>query len=72
MFIQAEQPYKKNSKLLGQLQHCEEKGIPWALILGESELQRGVVKLRNVITREELEVARSDVVQQLKSKLEFT
>lgn len=53
-----------------QLQHCEEMGIPWALILGESEIKRGVVKLRNVITREELEIPQNHIVEELKSKLE--
>lgn len=68
-YLQTEQPYKKNPKLLAQLQHCEEKGIPWAIILGESEIERGVVKLRNVSTREEVEVARNAIAQELKSKL---
>lgn len=55
--VKAEFSYKKNPKLLAQLQYCEETGIPFALIIGESEIQRGVVKLRNVATREEVEVS---------------
>lgn len=46
--------YKKNPKLLSQLQHCEESGIPLVAILGEQELKDGVVKLRVVATREEV------------------
>lgn len=46
--------YKKNPKLLSQLQHCEENGIPLVAILGEQELKDGVVKLRVVATREEV------------------
>lgn len=46
--------YKKNPKLLSQLQHCEELGIPLVAILGEQELKNGVVKLRNVATRDEV------------------
>ncbi|XP_054268145.1 histidine--tRNA ligase isoform X2 [Macrosteles quadrilineatus] len=68
--IKAEQSYKKNPKLLAQLQHCEEMGIPWALIVGESEIQRGVVKLRNVTTRQEIEIARDAIAQEMKSRLE--
>jgi len=68
--IKAEQPYKKNPKLLAQLQHCEEMGIPWALILGESEIQRGVVKLRNVTTRQEIEISRDAIAQEMKCRLE--
>lgn len=51
---QAEVLYKKNPKLLTQLQHCEESGIPLVAILGEQELKDGVVKLRNVASREEV------------------
>ncbi|KAJ0049831.1 hypothetical protein NL108_003601, partial [Boleophthalmus pectinirostris] len=51
--IKAEVMYKKNPKLLSQLQHCEESGIPLVAILGEQELKDGVVKLRVVANREE-------------------
>jgi len=54
--IKAEFSYKKNPKLLAQLQYCEETGIPFAVIIGASELEKGVVKLRNVNSREEIEV----------------
>ncbi|MEQ2201005.1 hypothetical protein XENOCAPTIV_006134, partial [Xenoophorus captivus] len=51
----AEVMYKKNPKLLSQLQLCEETGIPLVAILGEQELKDGVVKLRVVATREEVQ-----------------
>uniref|UniRef100_A0A8C4GHN8 histidine--tRNA ligase n=1 Tax=Dicentrarchus labrax TaxID=13489 RepID=A0A8C4GHN8_DICLA len=54
--IKAEVMYKKNPKLLSQLQHCEESGIPLVAILGEQELKDGVVKLRVVATREEVQL----------------
>jgi len=66
--IRAEQPYKKNPKMLNQLQYCEESGIPFAVIIGESELQKGVVKLREIATREETEVARTDLVKTILAK----
>ena len=55
--------------MLNQLQYCEEAGIPFAIIIGESELQKGVVKLRVIETREEIEVPRSELVSTLKSKI---
>lgn len=67
--IKAEHPYKKNPKMLSQLQYCEENGIPFALIIGESELEKGIVKLRSVESREELEVKRSDLAATIKEKL---
>merc|ERR1711915_413083 len=46
--VRAEHSYKKNPKMLNQLQYCEENGIPLAIVLGESELAAGVVKIRNI------------------------
>ena len=66
--IKAEQPYKKNPKMLNQLQYCEENGIPFAVIIGESELQKGVVKLRDIQTRDETEIARDELVAAIVSK----
>ncbi|XP_069675427.1 histidine--tRNA ligase, cytoplasmic isoform X2 [Periplaneta americana] len=67
--IKAEHSYKRNPKLLAQLQHCEEMGIPFAAILGESELAKGIVKLRRVSTREEIEVQRNNVAQAVRDLL---
>lgn len=52
--MQAELLYKKNPKLLNQLQYCEETGIPLVAIIGEQELKDGVIKLRSVASREEV------------------
>lgn len=52
--LQAELLYKKNPKLLSQLQYCEEAGIPLVAIIGEQELKDGVIKLRSVASREEV------------------
>ena len=55
--------------MLSQLQYCEENGIPFALIVGESELQAGIVKLRVVESREEIEVKRPELAKVIKEKL---
>ncbi|XP_037870922.1 histidine--tRNA ligase, cytoplasmic isoform X1 [Bombyx mori] len=68
--IKTEQSYKKNPKMLNQLQHCEENKIPLAVVLGDSELKRGVVKIRNITTREEDEVPRNDLVQEIKKRID--
>ncbi|KAM9834816.1 histidine--tRNA ligase isoform X1 [Syngnathus typhle] len=64
--IKAEVMYKRNPKLLNQLQHCEDSGIPLVAILGEQELKDGVVKLRVVATREEVAVSRAVLVDEIK------
>lgn len=67
--VKTEHSYKKNPKLLAQLQHCEENEIPWAVIIGENEVAKGVVKLRDVVTRQEEEVKREDLVEEIFKRL---
>jgi len=66
--IRSEHSYKKNPKMLTQLQFCEDTGIPFAIVIGESELAAGIVKLRNISSREEVEVKRSELIATLKQK----
>ncbi|XP_040571937.1 histidine--tRNA ligase, cytoplasmic isoform X2 [Lepeophtheirus salmonis] len=67
--IKTEHSYKKNPKMLNQLQYCEENEIPFAVIIGESELQNGTVKLRRISNREETEVPRSELTDIIKKHL---
>ncbi|KAJ8679317.1 hypothetical protein QAD02_015104 [Eretmocerus hayati] len=67
--IKAEHSYKKNPKILAQLQHCEEQGIPLAIIIGESEVKKGVVTLRNVLTRDESTIPRDKLIEELRTTL---
>ncbi|XP_009707021.1 PREDICTED: histidine--tRNA ligase, cytoplasmic-like, partial [Cariama cristata] len=68
--IKAEMLYKKDPKLLKQLQYCENMGIPLAAIVGEQELTDGVVKLRDVATREEVDIPREKLVDEIRRRLE--
>lgn len=67
--IRTEHSYKLNPKLLAQLQHCEENGVPLALVLGDSELARGVVKLREVTTRKEEDVPVDNLAEEIRKRL---
>lgn len=66
-----EHSYKHNPKLLKQLQYCEDEGIPLAVVIGESEIQKGVVTLRVVATREETEVPRDKLAEELRLRLKL-
>lgn len=55
--------------MLNQLQYCEENKVPFAVVIGESELQKGVVKLREIVKREEVEIPRENLVQVIKERL---
>lgn len=69
LLLQVEHSYKKGPKLLQQLQYCEEHGIPLAVILGETEIKNGVVKLRDVTSRAEVIVPRAEIVDEIRIKL---
>ena len=56
---------KAKPMLLSQIQYCEDKSIPHSVVIGESELEKGVVQLRNTVTREQVEVARESLVDEL-------
>ncbi|KAH0618095.1 hypothetical protein JD844_017076 [Phrynosoma platyrhinos] len=68
--IKAEMFYKKNPKLLNQLQYCEETGIPLVAIIGQQELSEGVVRLRDVTTRKEIIVPKDKLIEEIKRRLE--
>lgn len=67
--IKSEMSYKRNPKLLNQLQYCEENGIPFVVMIGSGELEQGTVKIRNVESREENVIPRSQMVDSLKRLL---
>jgi len=64
--IQAEIILKNNPKLLNQFQYCEEHSIPYSVVIGESELQNGVVQLRNTTSREQVECSRATLCDDIK------
>ncbi|CAL7937328.1 unnamed protein product [Xylocopa violacea] len=68
--LKAEHSYKKNVKLLAQLQYCEESGIPLVVIIGEGELARGEVTLRHVASRSETAVSRACLIDVIKDRLQ--
>lgn len=58
-----------NPKLLAQLQHCEEQQIPLAVVFGDSELAKGIVKLREVSTRKEDDIPLANLADEIKKRL---
>ncbi|KAK2169760.1 hypothetical protein LSH36_7g11026 [Paralvinella palmiformis] len=67
--VKTEQSYKKNPKVLDQFQYCERMGIPLAVIIGQSELEDKVVKLRNVSTKAERMVPRDKMIEEIRREL---
>lgn len=67
--INAEFTYKANPKIKTQLATCEKQQIPFAIIIGSSEVQQGVVKVKELATGTEESVSRAEMVSYLKAKL---
>ena len=63
--IKAETSFKANPKLLDQLQHCESRGIPFALIVGEEELARNVCKIRDIESRDEVTISLENIEEEI-------
>jgi histidyl-tRNA synthetase len=63
--LSAETLYSENPKMGVQFDKAFEEGIPFMVVLGEDEVARGTVKVKHLATKEELEVPRDGMVQQL-------
>lgn len=46
--------YRLNPKLLDQLQYCEKNQIELCIIIGSAELKNNTIKIRHVLTRQEV------------------
>ena len=68
--IAAETVQKNNVKMLTQLQMCENKKIPIAVVVAKDEIEKGVVKLRHIETRKEWEVPNEKMVEEVIAALE--
>ncbi|CAF0909089.1 unnamed protein product [Adineta steineri] len=68
--FKAEMAFKRNPKMLDQLQYCEKHQVELCVIVGGAELEAGIVKIRDVATREEFEVPRDQLADQLRVYLE--
>jgi len=67
--IPAETSYKANPKLLTEIQSCESRNIPWGIVFGENEIEAGRLKLRNISTRDEIDIERANLVEYLRKNI---
>lgn len=68
--LNADTRHNNNSKLLSQLQYCENNNISLCIIIGTSELLDGNVKIREVKSRFEIVVSREIMVSVIKKYFE--
>ncbi|GBG30659.1 Histidine--tRNA ligase, cytoplasmic [Hondaea fermentalgiana] len=67
--VSAETSYKASAKFMTQVQHCEKNAIPFAVVVGKSELEAGKIKIRNIVSKDEEEVPRDQYIARLKELL---
>uniref|UniRef100_A0A1I7YL23 histidine--tRNA ligase n=1 Tax=Steinernema glaseri TaxID=37863 RepID=A0A1I7YL23_9BILA len=67
--IKAQFERRNKSKFLDQLQFCEANDVKLAVIIGEQESKEGVLKLRNVATREETIVPEGSLIDEIQKRL---
>ncbi|CAF5162754.1 unnamed protein product, partial [Rotaria magnacalcarata] len=60
-----EMAYKRNPKLLDQLQYCEKHQIELCVIIGSSELETSSLKIRDVVTRNEFVIPRNQLANEI-------
>lgn len=67
--IRAEYLPKRKVKPLDQFSHCEKNLIPFAIVLGPTEMAAGLCKIRNTAERTEETIHYDNVVAEIKSRL---
>lgn len=61
--------FKLTTRVQNHIKYAMQSGIPWMVLVGESELKDGKVKLKDIRANQEEEVLRKDFVQVLKQRL---
>eukprot|EP00873_Tetraselmis_striata_P016208 jgi/Tetstr1/436472/TSEL_025300.t1 len=67
--IAAEFGFKPNPKMGDQLTYALEKGVPYMVLFGDSELEAGIVKLKDMKARTEDDVALASLVEELRRRI---
>lgn len=56
-----------SDKLDKQFKYADKKGIPYAIVIGDDEVAKGVVTLKNLSTREQTTLSLDEAINQVKS-----
>ena len=55
-----------NAKLDKQFKYADKKGIPYAIVLGQDEIDKGIITLKNLATREQLALPLDEAMAKLR------
>ncbi|KAJ6818454.1 histidine--tRNA ligase, cytoplasmic-like [Iris pallida] len=56
-------------RVMNHIDRAKKSGIPWIVFVGESELNEGIVKLKNIEAHEEHVIRREELVEELQKRL---
>ncbi len=57
--------YPESAKMKKQMEYANRRGIPYVVIIGSNELERGVATVKNMRSGEQMEVSLNDIVSVL-------
>ena len=57
--------YPESAKMKKQMEYANRRGIPYVVIIGSNELERGVATVKNMRSGEQMEVAFNDIASAL-------
>ncbi|XP_062230775.1 histidine--tRNA ligase, cytoplasmic-like [Phragmites australis] len=61
--------FKLTTRVQNHIKYATQSGIPWMVLVGEAEIQKQKLKLKNIRANQEEEVDRKDFAQELKKRL---
>lgn len=61
--------YPEPARLPRQLRYADQRGIRFAIILGADELAKGVVALKDMLAREQVEVKQDELPAEIERRL---
>ncbi|XP_059645400.1 histidine--tRNA ligase, cytoplasmic [Cornus florida] len=67
--VRVKAEYMANKRVTKHFDRAKESRIPWMVIVGERELNEGVVKLKNIEAGKEEEIPRSRLVEEILKRL---
>ncbi|RWW42774.1 hypothetical protein BHE74_00051644 [Ensete ventricosum] len=58
-------------RVMNHINRAKQSGIPWMVIVGESEVSSGVFKLKNIEANQEEEIPREKIVEEIRKRLDI-
>ncbi|KAG6503715.1 histidine--tRNA ligase, cytoplasmic-like [Zingiber officinale] len=61
--------FSLTKRVMNHINRAKQSGIPWMVLVGESEITSGIYKLKNIEANQEEEIPRERIVEELRIRL---